>query len=414
MSGIFAVYNDERQDVYEDIYFGLYALQHRGQASVGIATKSKRADVKIGQGLIKDNFTYDDKHDFKGDKGLGFVKYQYKDKNLDMPIVMDDIILAMDGVVLNEDFSILKLLNHLQNDHEALIEYVRELKGAFTIVYITEDTLIAIRDNEGIKPLCLGRKGQSTLISSESCSIDVIDGVFERDFKRGEIFIKTKEGETSYVLDDEEPHTCAFEYIYFSRQDSNIDGISIYEARQNMGRQLYLEDPLEDMIVIGAPDSGIIAALGYAEASGLEFKEGFVRNRYIGRTFINHEAEARARGVKIKLTPIRQNIEGKDVILVDDSIVRGTTITKTVQNLKNSGARSVHVRIAAPPVVNHNSVSIDVPANEDLIAHNRNLEQMVEYIGCDSLKFLSLEGLHKATGKKKFYYDYFLKSKEEL
>lgn len=409
MSGLFGYFSTEETPAFSPIYYGIYALQHRGQQSSGIATlHDGGVDVHVGPGLIKRNFARGMNDDLRGTKGLGFVKYKFRyDHTPNMPIQKGDAVMVFDGIVENEDFTFDDLWNYLEGDVDALRDYLLSLKGAFVFIYMNQDKMIAYRDFEGVKPMCIGYDTNTTIVASESCAIEAIGARLVRDLQPGEIFIHTTQGQTSYYLSNESPHICAFEFVYTARPDSVIDNISVYDARYRMGQILCQEADVEADIVIGAPDSGVIAALGYAKAAGIPFQEGFVRNRYVGRTFIEETQVERERGIQIKLSPIRVNIMNRDIILIDDSIVRGTTIKRIVKNLKEKGANQVHVRIAAPQLVSSNNVTVDIPEDDDLIAYRHSLEEMQAIIGCDSLAFLSLDGLHKAVGRKHMYEDYF-------
>lgn len=413
MSGIFAVYHRDQEDAFEDIYFGLYALQHRGQETVGIATRQQTTRIKIGQNLVKDNFDLRDGDFLAGTMGIGFIENNLH--SIEMPIVLDDAILTIDGLITNEGFTLLDLLNHLRQGGSACINYLQSLQGGFAICYMDHKGIIAMRDQKGIKPLTLGQRGTSTYVSSESCSIEAVGGEVLRDLAPGEIIAVTSDKTHIYPSADSPKvaNVCAFEYIYFAREDSVMDGVSVYQARYAMGEETAREESHnfeEPTIVIGAPDSGLVAAMGYAHRAGIPYQQGFVRNHYVGRTFSRSGADTRKRDVKIKLTPIRANLEGKHVILVDDSIIRGTTIHQTVQDLRQAGAKSVHVRIASPPVINRSSResgSISVPEREDLIAYRYSVEEIRKIIGSDSLAYLSLPGLKKACQNDQLYDPYF-------
>lgn len=409
MSGLFGYFSTEPKDVFTSIYFGIYALQHRGQQSSGIATvHDGEVDLCVGPGLIKRSFARGKNDDLKGSKGVGFVKYKFRyDHTPDMPIQRNGAVMVFDGVVTNEGSVFDDLWDRLEGECADLREYLLSLEGAFSFIYVNDDKMIAYRDMKGIKPLCIGYDSQTTIVATESCAIESIGARFVRDLQPGEIFIHTANGQTSYYLSNETSNICAFEFIYTARPDSVIDNISVYDARYRLGKMLSLEAPVEADIVIGAPDSGVIAALGYAKESGIPFQEGFVRNRYVGRTFIEETQVERERGIQIKLTPIRGNIMNRDIILIDDSIVRGTTIKRIVKNLKEKGANKVHVRIAAPQIVSSNNLTVDIPDNDELIAYEHNIEEMKAIIGCDSLAFLSLNGLYKAIGRQQMYGDYF-------
>ncbi len=414
MSGLIGVFNFDEEDVFSSIYYGLYALQHRGQEAAGIGTIARdKVQAHTGKGLVSENFGVGLIDDMPGDKGIGFVQYKNRpDEISEMPLVKGNSLLAIDGVIYNEDFNTDTFFDYLNGDIFQLTEYISTLQGKFAFIFMNEERFIAHRNQDGVKPLAIGKVGSSTVITSETCAIDSLEGHVIREFQPGELFVKTPETRTSYYITADyvnTGHIDAFEFTYTARPDSIIDGVSVYQARYRLGEALYRENPAEKGVVIGAPDSGVIAALGFANASKLPYQEGFVRNRYIGRTFIKTTPLEREQGVQIKLTPIQQNVSNQDIILVDDSIVRGTTIKRTVESLKNSGARSVHVRIASPPVVASENVTIAIPDEEELIAYNYSVEEMVDIIGCDSLAYLSLEGFHQAIGRDYLYEDYFVK-----
>lgn len=419
MSGLLGVFTfEENAKVYPIIYYGMYALQHRGQESVGIATLEDKVVTRhVNKGLMSEHFGKGLIENMPGSKGLGFLKYKFRNKDfLEMPYEKDGGILAIDGIIYNENFNLDDFIDVLNGDIHEITEYVSELDGIFAFIFMNNERLIAMRNRDGVKPLSIGKYDEFTIVASETSAIDSIGGKVIREIQAGELFVKTRQTKTSYYILNNfanEGNVDAFEFVYTARPDSFIDGISVYQARYRLGEALWQEDKLVDHgVVIGAPDSGMIAALGYAQASGLDYRDGFVRNRYVGRTFIKSSQLEREQGVQVKLNPIHQNVSNKDIILVDDSIVRGTTIQRTVKSLKDKGARSVHVRIASPPVVRAEHVTIDIPDKDELIAANHTLEEMVKLIGCDSLRFLSLDGFHRAIGRDDFYENYFIREEE--
>ena len=413
MSGILGVFSFEDYVIFPKIYYGLYALQHRGQEGVGIGTIDQgQVNVHQNKGLISENFGTGLVDTMPGNKGIGFVEYNIHGENrAKMPVARDNSLLGIDGVIDNPNFSIDECMDYLNGDLIELQRYFETITGKFTLVFMSDERLIVMKNQDGIKPLAIGRLGNTMIASSETCAIETIGGRIIREIQPGEMFVQTKDQSTSYYLTNSIEATenlDAFEFIYTARPDSILDGVSVYDARYRLGQALWQEQPLDNAIVIGAPDSGIIASLGYANASGLPYQEGFVRNRYVGRTFIKATQLDREQGLQVKLTPIRQNVANRNIILVDDSIVRGTTIKRTVESLKEMGANSVHVRIASPAILNSIGDTLDITDIKDLIAANHSLDEMREQICCDSLHFLSLDGFHRAIGRNQLY-DYYFK-----
>ncbi len=413
MSGLLGIFNTEDRDVFPLIYYGLYALQHRGQAAVGIGTIDGQGQTEVHKdaGLISENFGKGLISHMNGNKGVGFVKYKFRNESLPpMPVVREDALLAIDGLIESKDFNMDECLDVLEGPISQIQPYFEKVHGKFAMVYMNSERFIALKNKDGIKPLSIGKYGRATIASSETSAIDTIGGTIIRELQAGELFVQTAESSFSlYLTNSMEPteNLDAFEFIYTARPDSILDGVSVYQARYRLGEALWQEDDLEDAVVIGAPDSGIIASMGYANASKLPYAEGFVRNRYVGRTFIQSTQLDRERGLQIKLTPIKQNVANRNLVLVDDSIVRGTTIKRTVRSLKEMGANAVHVRIASPAIVHDETVTIDIPDQSELIAVNHSIDEMVELIGCDSLRYLSIEGFHRAIGRNQMYEPYF-------
>jgi amidophosphoribosyltransferase len=281
----------------------------------------------------------------------------------------------------------------------ALGDTFNQVEGAYSMLFLTRDSVIAARDPRGFRPLCLGQLGSAYVLASETCAFDLIDATYLRDVQPGEILVINREGLHSYFpLRKERPAHCIFEHVYFSRPDSLVFGRSVNKSRHKMGQQLAREHPADADIVIPVPDSGVAAAIGYSAESGLKFRFGLVRNHYVGRTFIEPKQSIRHFGVKVKLNPVRDLIEGLRVVLIDDSIVRGTTSKKIVQMVRHAGAREVHVRISCPPTIEPCFFGVDTPTREELIASNLTVDEIAEFIGADSLGYLSLEGMLRACG----------------
>jgi len=417
LSGICGVFStNHNNDVVDLIQYGLYALQHRGQEGCGIVTidKQRTYELKRRKGLLSEILTQDIINDIKGFAGIGMVKYAFGDHMKYEPVMpyiynTDDgnTVLAIDGNIVNKDFCISRLVEKINSEEAELKDYISSLEGIFCIVYISKNKMIVIRDKHGIKPLCIGRLNDTFVACSETCALDAMGAVFIKDIERGEIYIKSKDTEKSLFSEKGAPHLCLFEMIYIARPDSCIDGINVYQARYAMGKKLYEECKTKADIVIGSPDSGLIAAKGYAKAANIEFVDGILRNRYIQRTFIKPRQKERQECVGIKLTALRANIKDKELILVDDSIVRGTTIKRIIKILKDAGAKKIHIRIASPPVVGTEKYTIDIPEKEHLIAYNKTVEQIRQELGCDSLYYLSLDGIKSCCGNKGYYDTYF-------
>ncbi|GFN34961.1 amidophosphoribosyltransferase [Tepidimicrobium xylanilyticum] len=433
MCGIIGIYSKEKRDVPKIIYYGLYALQHRGQVSAGMAVNNNGyIDYHKGLGLAYEVLDKDVLNRLRGDIGIGHVRTGSSVKTTTAnaePLVVGykqgALALAYDGSLVNyrelrekmEDDGIIfqssidteVIANliaryHKEDIEQAIIKAVKDIKGSYALVLMTNDRLIGVRDPYGLKPLCIGKLGKDYILSSETCALDTIGAQFVRDVNPGEMVviidrdiksIKTKEADNKNI--------CLFEIIYLARPDSKLDGKSIYRLRREAGRNLAREHPVEGDIVISAPDSGTVAAIGYAEESKIPYDEGLIKNRYVGRTFIQPTQELREIGVRIKLNVLKENVEGKRIILVDDSIVRGTTMKRIVRMLKDAGAREVHVRIASPPVKHPCLLGMHTPNKENLIAAQKSIEEIRDKIGADSLSFLSLEGLLEAVGGENSY-----------
>jgi amidophosphoribosyltransferase len=280
------------------------------------------------------------------------------------------------------------------------------VKGAYSLVFLTEDRIIAARDPAGFRPLVLGRIGDAVVVASETCALDLVDAKYEREIEPGEIVTISARGvESVHPFRAQETHHCVFEYIYFARPDSRVFGRNVYEVRKDLGRQLAREAPVPADIVIPVPDSGVPAAIGYAEESALPFEMGLIRNHYVGRTFIEPSSSIRHFGVKVKLNALREVLDGKRVVVVDDSIVRGTTSRKLVHMIRQAGAREVHVRISSPPTTHPCFYGIDTPTREELIASAHSVDEIRDYLGADSLAYLTVSGMYAFTGKRASFCD---------
>ncbi len=445
--GVVGIYGAENAAALS--YFALTSLQHRGQESAGIAVSDgNKIKLHKGMGLVSDVFEQGHFEALEGSIAVGHVRYATAGgRTIEnaQPFMnsfkMGSIALAHNGQLVNyeelreslEDggstFSsssdtevILKLivrkfvenggklghtreemLKQVQQDDElfvtAVTQAVKEIKGSFALCIMTENLLIGVRDPNGIRPLCLGSVGDGYVLTSESCAIDSVNGKFVRDVKPGEIVVINKNGIKSILTNDSlevKKQTCIFEYVYFARPDSVIDGIAVQEARYKMGEVLAKESPVDADIVIGVPDSGLGAAQGYARASGVPYGMGIIKNKYIGRTFIAPTQKERENMVFVKLNAIRSDLEGKRVIVIDDSIVRGTTSRRLVQILRRAGAKEVHFRVSSPPVKFPCYLGIDTPSKNELISSTHELEEIRQEIGADSLAFISLEGMISA------------------
>ncbi len=420
--GVFGLYAPGL-DVARVTYYGLYALQHRGQESAGIAVADGRqVQLHKGMGLVPEVFTEHTLDQFCGHAAIGHVRYSttgasqpFNAQPLVFRYVKGMLGLAHNGNLTNitdlraqlastgsvfqssTDSEVLVNLIARYNANsleEALMKCMIDVKGAYSLLIITENALYAARDPHGFRPLCLGRLGDSYVVASESCALTTVGATFLRDVEPGEIIRIDRAGLTSTRgFQAHNPAHCIFEYIYFARPDSTMDSFNVNKVRREMGRQLAREYPVEADIVIPVPDSGTAAARGYAEESGIPFEEGLMKNRYIGRTFIQPTQEMREIGVRLKLNPIREVLQGKRVVMVDDSIVRGTTSQKLVAMLREAGAREVHLCVSSPPVLRSCYYGIDTSDEQELIAAQKPLEEIRRSINADGLHYLSLERL---------------------
>lgn len=410
-------------------YLGLYALQHRGQESCGIAASDGQSlRVHRGMGLVADVFKRDAIfEELPGRSAIGHVRYSTSGssdlKNV-QPIMVDyargSIAVAHNGNLVNAQdlrneleqagsiFStssdtevLVHLLAKAQSDSlaERIAEALMAVKGAYSAVFLTETRMVAVRDPHGFRPLVLGKLNEAYVVASETCAFDLIEAEFIREIEPGEMVVINKHGMRSFKpFAAVTPAPCIFEFIYFARPDSTIFGQQVYQVRKEFGRQLAREHRVEADVVVAVPDSGMPAAMGYAEETGIPFELGLIRNHYVGRTFIEPQQSIRHFGVKLKLNPIREVIEGKRVVVVDDSIVRGTTSRKIVKMIRNAGAREVHVRISSPPTSYPCYYGIDTPTRKELISSSHTIEEINRYITSDSLGYLSREGMRTAAG----------------
>jgi amidophosphoribosyltransferase len=425
--GIFGIYN--HPEASNLTYLGLYALQHRGQESCGIVS-SDGTDLHAhkSMGLVADVFGNQDIFkSLPGKAAIGHVRYSTTGssivKNV-QPIMVDysrgSIAVAHNGNLVNAQYikdeleawgSIFQttmdteIIIHLlavskaNSLEDRLTEALDRIKGAYCLLLLTETRMIAARDPHGFRPLCIGKLGDAYVVASESCALDLIEAKFIREIEPGEIVVIDKNGVTSHFpLKKVEPAPCIFEFVYFARPDSFIFGKNVYKVRKELGRELAREHRIEADVVIPVPDSGVPAAMGYAEESGISFELGLIRNHYVGRTFIEPQQSIRHFGVKIKLNPVREVLEGKRVIVIDDSIVRGTTSRKIVKMVRNAGAKEVHVLISSPPTSYPCYYGIDTPTRKELISSSHTLEEITKYITADTLGYLSKEGLLNAVG----------------
>jgi len=426
MCGVFGIWN--HPEAAHLAYMGLYALQHRGQESAGIVTADgERLFEHKGMGYVSDVFTEDILKKLPGHLAIGHVRYSTAGRSFlqnAQPLVAHrawgSLAIAHNGNIVNA----LSLRESLERDGaifstttdtevilhlvarsrrwdlvDAILWALHQLKGAFTLVILTPDTLIGVRDPYGFRPLWLGRKDGAWVLASETSALDLIDATPEREVQPGEVIVINEDGIQSLKpFPTTVRAQCIFELVYFSRPDSVIFGRSVSEARVEMGRWLAREAPADADIVVPVPDSGVHAAIGYAEASGLPFQFGLIRNHYVGRTFIQPSQANRSFGVKVKLNPVRPVVGGKRVVLIDDSIVRGTTSRKIVQMLRQAGAREIHVRISCPPIIGPCYYGIDTPSEEELIANHYDVAGIARFIGADTLAYLSLEALLRSVG----------------
>jgi amidophosphoribosyltransferase len=430
--GVFGIYAPEH-DVARLAYFALFALQHRGQESAGIATAARGGNIMAirDQGLVAQVFDEHTLSSLLGDMAIGHVRYSTTGSSEwqnAQPVVRDDsraLALAHNGNLINalelygelrgqdvpfrstsdsELIAALLARHDADKIEDAVADVVPRLQGAFSTVVMTEEAVVAFRDPHGLRPLALGMieeegRRPSYCVASESCAFDLIGAQFLREVQPGEMITLTEGGFRSRMIAERQRHAmCVFEYIYFARPDSRLGGTVLQVARARMGEILWREAPVEADLVIAVPDSGNAAARGLARAAGLPQDDGFIKNRYVARTFIQPGQELRRHGVRLKFNPLPEVVAGKRLVVVDDSIVRGNTTRQIMQMLRDAGAREIHLRISAPPIKHPCHYGIDMPTREEMIAHRRTVPQVAAELGVDSLHYLSLEGVYEAIG----------------
>ncbi len=435
--GVFGIYDFEGHDVASTIYYGLFALQHRGQESCGIAVsdtsgpKGKVSSIKE-MGLLNENFTPENLNKLKGDIGVGHVRYSTAGSSTRenaQPLVLNYVKgtlgLAHNGNLINAAqlrheleytgaifqttidseviaYHIARERLNSRTAEEAVRRAMGKIKGAYSLIVMSPRKLIGARDPYGFRPLCIGKRDQAYILASETCALDTIGAEFVRDVEPGEIVTISPENgiesDRSMCLPAEQHGRCVFEYIYFARPDSHIDGVSVYDSRIMAGKFLAMDSPVEADLVVGVPESGNCAALGYSMQSGIPYGQAFVKNAYVGRTFIKPGQKSRESSVQVKLNAIREAVRGKRIIMIDDSIVRGTTSDRIVRMLREAGAKEVHMRVSSPPFLWPCYFGTDVPAREQLIAYNRSVDDICGIIGADSLAYLRLERLEEIAG----------------
>ncbi len=423
--GVFGVYSQENRNVAHTVYYGLYALQHRGQESGGIAVAyADKISYYKGMGLVADVFAGGNLESLpEGDIAIGHVRYSTTgasqllnaqpvvftgkcgkmavahNGNLTNTKSLRDSLIAQNAVFQTSiDSEVIAVLINSLSEGDIITGVKRacaKFKGSYALVIMTCDKLIAVRDPFGIRPLCIGMKDDDVVVASETCALDAVGANFLRDVKPGEIVVVDSDGLHSYFMDNlpKKASMCIFEYVYFARHDSVLDGYSVYEARKMAGKLLAKYYPVKADLVSGVPDSGNVAARGFAEESGIPFVEALAKNRYVGRTFIQPDQRQRENSLNVKMNALRGNVRGKRVILIDDSIVRGTTMRKIVKMLRDAGAKEVHIRICSPIIKHPCHLGIDIQTYSQLIGAYKNENQICESLGADSVRYLSIEQL---------------------
>lgn len=429
--GVFGMYDFDGNDVASSIYYGLFALQHRGQESCGIAVSDTfgpkgKVLVHKDMGLVNEVFTHDTLEKLKGNIGIGHTRYSTAGSSTRenaQPLVINYVkgILGIahngnltNAPILRKELEYTGAIFQTTIDSEVIAYHIArarinttcveeavkaamgKISGAYSLIVMSPRKLIGARDPFGFKPLCIGKRDNAYVLASETCALDTIGVAFVRDVLPGEIVTITDGkilSDKSMCIPKDEEARCIFEYIYFARPDSRIDGVSVYHSRIMAGRYLAKDHPVEADLVVGVPESGNAAALGYSLESGIPYGTAFVKNGYVGRTFIKPKQSSRESSVRVKLNVLKEAVEGKRVIMIDDSIVRGTTSDRIVSMLKEAGAKEVHVRISSPPFMSECYFGTDVPCKEQLIAHNRTIDEIRKIIGADSLGYLGIERL---------------------
>ena len=433
--GVFGAYDMDGGDVAPSVYYGLFALQHRGQESCGIAVTDTYGERKVhfkkGLGLVNEVFDEESLQTLKGNLGVGHVRYSTaggsKVENA-MPLVINYVKgtlaiahngnltnaielrreLEYTGAIFQTTIDSEVIAYHIARERlnvsmaeEAVKRAMGKIKGAYALVVSSPRKMIGARDPFGLKPLCIGKEGNTYFLASESCAIAAVGAEFVRDVEPGEIVTITKDGihsDLSMAIAPQNQARCIFEYIYFARTDSTIDKVNVYHSRIIAGKALAQSYPVDADLVVGVPDSGLVAAKGYSEQSGIPYGMAFHKNSYVGRTFIKPKQSQRESSVKIKLNVIEEVVRDKRIVMVDDSIVRGTTCANIIKMLKRAGAKEVHVRISSPPFLYFCYFGTDVPSNEQLIAHSHTTEEIRELIGADSLGYMKIDKLKNMVG----------------
>ena len=442
--GVFGIYDFDGNDVANTIYYGLFALQHRGQESCGIAVsdtagpKGKVSSLK-GMGLVNEVYTTDSLSKLKGNIGVGHVRYSTAGASTienAQPLVLNYVKgtlglahngnlvnapelrreLELTGAIFQTTIDSEVIAYHIARERvkcgsveEAVTRALKKVRGSYSLVIMSPRKLIGARDPFGFRPLCIGKRDNAYLLASESCALDTIGAEFVRDVEPGEVVtISPEYGIQSYKNMCQEQHArCIFEYIYFARLDSVIDGMSVYDSRITAGRCLAKDSPVDADVVVGVPESGNAAAMGYSLESGIPYGTAFVKNGYVGRTFIKPQQSQRESSVRVKLNVLKEAVNGKRVIMIDDSIVRGTTSDRIVGMLREAGATEVHVRISSPPFLYPCYFGTDIPDREQLIAYNRSVDDICKIIGADSLAYLKMERLPELSGGRQYCHGCF-------
>lgn len=442
--GVFGIYDFDGNDVANTIYYGLFALQHRGQESCGIAVsdtagpKGKVSSLK-GMGLVNEVYTTDSLSKLKGNIGVGHVRYSTAGASTienAQPLVLNYVKgtlglahngnlvnapelrreLELTGAIFQTTIDSEVIAYHIARERvkcgsveEAVTRALKKVRGSYSLVIMSPRKLIGARDPFGFRPLCIGKRDNAYILASESCALDTIGAEFVRDVEPGEVVtISPEYGIQSYKNMCQEQHArCIFEYIYFARLDSVIDGMSVYDSRITAGRCLAKDSPVDADVVVGVPESGNAAAMGYSLESGIPYGTAFVKNGYVGRTFIKPQQSQRESSVRVKLNVLKEAVNGKRVIMIDDSIVRGTTSDIIVGMLREAGATEVHVRISSPPFLYPCYFGTDIPDREQLIAYNRSVDDICKIIGADSLAYLKMERLPELSGGRQYCHGCF-------
>lgn len=442
--GVFGIYDFDGNDVANTIYYGLFALQHRGQESCGIAVsdtagpKGKVSSLK-GMGLVNEVYTTDSLSKLKGNIGVGHVRYSTAGASTienAQPLVLNYVKgtlglahngnlvnapelrreLEHTGAIFQTTIDSEVIAYHIARERvkcgsveEAVTRALKKVRGSYSLVIMSPRKLIGARDPFGFRPLCIGKRDNAYILASESCALDTIGAEFVRDVEPGEVVtISPEYGIQSYKNMCQEQHArCIFEYIYFARLDSVIDGMSVYDSRITAGRCLAKDSPVDADVVVGVPESGNAAAMGYSLESGIPYGTAFVKNGYVGRTFIKPQQSQRESSVRVKLNVLKEAVNGKRVIMIDDSIVRGTTSDRIVGMLREAGATEVHVRISSPPFLYPCYFGTDIPDREQLIAYNRSVDDICKIIGADSLAYLKMERLPELSGGRQYCHGCF-------